>query len=146
MSARSFRPRAVWIAIAVLLIGVPPVLAQPSDADYSKLARRISQGDTVFITTQTEGEVRGRLVRIAPEAIIVATEQGERTVAFSDVGWIEKRGDPVWHGALIGAVILGLRHGGGRGCELLARLQQGGARSPGWVSLSARQLAASSTG
>ena len=71
----------------------------------------------MFITTHTEGEIRGRLVRIAPEAIVVASERGERTVAFSDVGWIEKRGDPVWNGAVIGAFILGYGMGGGAGAS-----------------------------
>jgi hypothetical protein len=105
------------IAIAIVLAGSVSALAQPSEADYSKLSRRVDEGDTVFVTTRTEGLIEGRLVRLAPEAIIVASEQGERTVAFSDVGWIEKRGDPVWNGGLIGAGILGFGMMGGAGAS-----------------------------
>ena len=90
-----------------------------SDIDYSKLSKRVHPGDTVFVTTHAEGEIRGRLVRLAPEVIVVTSDQGERTVAFNEIGWIEKRGDPVWNGALIGAGILGwpMMAGAGASCS-----------------------------
>ena len=117
MSAPAFRPRLVWIGIVILLIGASSVLAQPSDSDYSNVTRRLSPGDTVFITTHTEGEIRGRLVRMSPEAIVVAGDHGERSVASRDIGWIEKRGDPVWMGTLIGAGLFGFAMMGAAGAS-----------------------------
>ncbi len=81
--------------------------AQMSDTDYSHLSHRISPGDSLFVTTRTEGEMRGRLVRLSPDEIVVASTHGNQTIPFSNIGWIEKRGDPLWNGALIGAGFLG---------------------------------------
>jgi hypothetical protein len=117
MSARSFRLRVVLTAVVSALSS--SAFAQMSDADYSNLSHRISPGDSLFVTTRTEGEIKGRLVRLSPDEIVVASTHGNQTIPFSNIGWIEQRGDPLWNGALIGAGLLGfsMMAGAGASCS-----------------------------
>ena len=113
--------RAPMVASALtaglMMCGAPDASAQLPDSAFTKLNQRISTADTVFVTTRDAGEIRGRYVRLSADAIVIATEQGERTIPFDDVGWIEKRGDPLWNGALIGAGIFGFSMMGAAGAS-----------------------------
>jgi hypothetical protein len=115
MSACSFLLRVVLTAVVSVLSS--SAFAQMADADYSSVSHRISPGDSLFVITRTEGEIRGRLVRLSPDEIVVASTHGNQTIPFSNIGWIEKRADPLWNGALIGAGLLGFSMMGGAGAS-----------------------------
>ena len=92
--------------------------AQLSDAEYSTVARRVAPGATIFVTTRTAGEIRGRLVRLTPDAVVITADgAGEQVISFGDVAWMERRGDPIWDGALIGGSIWGFGSLAGAGAS-----------------------------
>jgi len=117
MSARSFPLRIALIAVAIGVGVSSSTLAQISDAGYSKLSRQVSDGDHVFVTTRTAGEIRGRLVHLSSDAVVVASGLQEQTILLSDIAWMEKRGDRLWNGALIGGGLLGFALMGGAGAS-----------------------------
>jgi hypothetical protein len=50
------------------------------------------------------GEMRGKLVRLSPTSLAILANGQEREILSTGIASIEKRGDPLWNGALIGAV------------------------------------------
>ena len=106
MSAPSARLRVVLIAVATWLGWSSSTLAQMSDDEYAALSHHVSVGDTVYVTTHTAGEIRGRLVHLSADSVVVASGAHPQAISFRDIGWIEKRGDPLWNGALIGGGLL----------------------------------------
>lgn len=59
----------------------------------------------VFVEEKTGAETRGRLISITPAAIAIDVDGSQRTFAAADVAKIERRGDSLRNGALIGAAI-----------------------------------------
>jgi hypothetical protein len=105
------------VVTAMAIAFTRSVYAQLSDPDHSALMHRISPGDTIFVITRTEGEIAGRFVRLLPDELVVASTLGDQTIAFSNIGWIEKRGDPLWNGAVIGAGLMGFSMMGAAGAS-----------------------------
>jgi hypothetical protein len=60
---------------------------------------------TVFLTDLQGAEHRGRLIRVAPEEVVLLGTAGERTFTRSEIALIETRGDSLKNGALIGASV-----------------------------------------
>lgn len=60
---------------------------------------------TVYVLDDAGTETRGTLLRIDPDAIVVATDAGERRFEAVRVKRIQKRGDSLRNGAIIGAVL-----------------------------------------
>jgi hypothetical protein len=60
---------------------------------------------TVFLTDLRGIEYRGQLLRVDPAEVVLLGERGERTFKRSEIVQIEKRGDSLKNGALIGAAI-----------------------------------------
>jgi hypothetical protein len=59
----------------------------------------------VFVEEKSGTETRGRLMSITPAAIQIDVDGSSRTFAPADVAKIERRGDSLKNGALIGAAI-----------------------------------------
>lgn len=72
-------------------------------APFAELERRVVLGDEIFVTDREGRQARGRLTRLSLAAMVVLVGGQERTVEPAALGRIEKR-DPLWNGALIGAV------------------------------------------
>lgn len=60
---------------------------------------------TVFLTDLQGAEHRGQLIRLAPDEVVLLGRDGERTFRRNEITLIEKRGDSLKNGALIGASI-----------------------------------------
>jgi len=60
---------------------------------------------TVYLTDLRGAEYRGQLVRVDPAEVVLLGEKGERIFKRSDIVQIEKRGDSLKNGAIIGAAI-----------------------------------------
>lgn len=60
---------------------------------------------TVFLTDLQGAEHRGQLIRVAPDEVVLLGAKGERTFRRSEITLIEKRGDSLKNGALIGASV-----------------------------------------
>lgn len=109
---------ASLLVTLVLMLGISrPGAAQTVSRPFADLGRYLDPGDTVFVTGRETGETRGRLVRVSPNAVVVIVEGQEREFPSTEIGWIEKRGDSVWNGVLIGAFVLGLPFAGGAGAS-----------------------------
>ena len=92
---------ALLVCLAVIAIGSAPALAAAQSApDFSQL--HVNVGDKVYVTDMTTGvEVSGPLTSLS------ASELGINGHVFAPAPdlKIEKAGDPVWDGTLIGAGI-----------------------------------------
>ena len=74
-----------------------PVAAEP--------VMKIEGLPTVYLTDLRGIEYRGQLLRMDPAEVVLSGEKGERIFKRSDIVQIEKRGDSLKNGTLIGAAI-----------------------------------------
>ena len=85
-----------------LTLGVPrPAAAQVANRPFADLGRYLHPGDTVIVISRENGEVRGGLVRLSPTSLVVAVDGQNRELLSTEIGSIDRRGDPLWGGALI---------------------------------------------
>jgi hypothetical protein len=88
------------VACLVLLVAIPSVAEARQAHDFSRLKLRI--GDHVFVTDRATGEeFGGVLARLSATELVVAG----RLVTPRPGLIIERRGDPVWEGAVIAGAI-----------------------------------------
>lgn len=92
---------------AVLVAGLAgPALAQTQSPPPPPAPMIAAEGlPSVFLTDTRGLEHRGRLLRVEPAEVVLLGEAGERTFKREEIALIEKRGDPLKNGALIGAAI-----------------------------------------
>jgi hypothetical protein len=60
---------------------------------------------TLFVTDRAGHETRGKLVRITDTEVTIAADGGDRTFAVSDVLVIDRKGDSLRNGAIVGMVV-----------------------------------------
>ena len=86
------------LAAMIIVLGLPATAgAQPPDWTL-----KLQLGKPVFLTTQSGERVEGVTGQITPDAIVVSTPAGIRTVPFRELRRAEKR-DALWTGAAVGA-------------------------------------------
>ena len=90
MRARSF------IAALVCVVAWPTIAAAQTASDFSHLPVKV--GDTIYVTEATGVEVSGPVKTLTPDALAVAGY----TFTPGSTSRIERPGDPLWDGALIG--------------------------------------------
>lgn len=94
---------AILISTLLALQVAGPVPAQTSAAQVPLIK---PEGlPTVYVTDLRGIEYRGQLLRVDPAEVILLSDKGERTFKRSDIVQIEKRGDSLKNGAIIGAAI-----------------------------------------
>jgi hypothetical protein len=86
-----------WRVVATMgcLLWAPSALAQ---SDFSNL--KIKPGDIVYVTDATGVEVSGPVTSLAPSLLSI----GSHSFAPMPGLKIERRGDPIWDGAVYGAL------------------------------------------
>ena len=98
------------------------VWAQEAKESWPGLdASRIS---TVYVTDDTGKETEGRLLRLEQDSVVILAGQIERSFEAQHVWRIQKRGDSLKNGAVIGAVVgaaFGLLAAGISDCPALHR-------------------------
>jgi hypothetical protein len=104
-------------SVILILVTWGSVEAQTAPGAFAELGQRVKPGDTIFVTGRDSAETRGRLVRLSPTSLVMAIGGQEREIPSTEIGWIERRGDAVWDGALLGAFALGLSFAGGAGAS-----------------------------
>jgi hypothetical protein len=88
------------ICALIVLAAVPATaLAQPPDWTL-----KLQLGKPVFLTTQSGERGEGATGQITPDAIVVSTPAGIRTVEYRELRRAQKR-DALWTGAAVGAGI-----------------------------------------
>jgi len=88
-------PAVAWVLLA------SPAFAQTAPS-VDKLVQKHS---TVFVLDNNGNEHVGRLLRIEPSSLTISTPEGEQSFEADRVSEIYRRGDSVWSGVKIGAVI-----------------------------------------
>jgi hypothetical protein len=88
-------------ALAALLL--TPALAQAQDVVGSWPGLKVAALETVYVTERDGRQTEGRLVGFAPDSVIVFVDGAEQRFARERVTRIERRGDSLRNGALIGA-------------------------------------------
>ena len=89
------------ISMTLVLAWTSAAAAQSVDA-FPDLARRLRIGDTVHIEDRRGDGHTGKVVDLAPDAIVIDTAGGQRRFAAADTARVVRRGDPVVNGGLIG--------------------------------------------
>ena len=91
-------------ASAALIVCALVVAAGTAHAqDFSSI--QLKNLPVVFVQERSGAETRGRLLSITPAAIAIDVDGSQRTFAAADVVKIDRRGDSLKNGALIGAAI-----------------------------------------
>lgn len=91
-----------------LLVSVCCVLMLPCFVSAQERPSPIIPGDdlpTVFLLDSYGAEYRGKLLRVDDREVRMLVNSDERTFQRNEIVRIEKRGDPLKNGAIIGAVV-----------------------------------------
>jgi len=91
--------------VAILAITLIPSAAQAQGAAQGWPGKVKAGSSTVYVLDDTGMEVSGRLLRLDPDSLVLLVGDTERRFEAARVRRIEKRGDSLRNGALIGAVI-----------------------------------------
>jgi hypothetical protein len=81
-----------------------PVLAEPSqdpDSPAAPLSRKVRPGDRLTVTTASSDRIRGTLVTLSDDVLVLSTESGEHSVPFGTIDRVSRRR----HGFLLGPII-----------------------------------------
>ena len=90
-------------ALAALLFTPAIVQAQEPPAGWQGL--ELSSLDTVYVTDDAGQRTEGKLLRFDPDALVMLVDGIERKIDKTRVMRIDKRGDSLKNGALIGAAL-----------------------------------------
>ncbi len=93
--------RYIALLAAILVPGV--VSAQGTAPSWPGLAK--AELSTVYVLDDTGVEASGKLLRLDPDSLVLLIGDTERRFDAARVKRIEKRGDSLRNGALIGAVV-----------------------------------------
>jgi hypothetical protein len=106
-----------WIGVLVAILVPGLVGAQDAPRGWPGLAT--SALPAVYVLDDTGTETSGRLLRLNPDSLDLLVDGAERRFEAVRVRRIQKRGDPLRNGALIGAAVglgLGVVAGGMSDC------------------------------
>ena len=87
------------LTAAFILLG-----AVSASAQTPNWTLKINLGKPIFLTTESGERVEGLVGQVTPDAILVATPAGVRSVKYGELRRAEKR-DALWTGAAIGAAV-----------------------------------------
>jgi hypothetical protein len=94
----------MWrVAIFIAALGPGVASAQDAAANWPGL---VSSGlSTVYVLDNTGTETSGKFLRLNPDSIVLLVDGAERRFETARVARIQKRGDSLRNGAIIGAVV-----------------------------------------
>lgn len=91
-----------FIAMVVTgLVMAAPATAQPT-ARFSALAQHLDLGDRVRVEDRAGVRYEGTVRALPPETFVVEGASGQRTFTADTVARVQRRGDPIRNGTLIG--------------------------------------------
>ena len=99
MESQSTPIAAAAVIVCALVVATGTAHAQ----DFSSI--QLKNLPVVFVQERSGAETRGRLLSITPASIAIDVDSSQRTFAAADVVKIDRRGDSLKNGALIGAAI-----------------------------------------
>lgn len=100
--------RTTWM-VMLAVVGLAAAASAQEATTFADLPLRLNVGDEVGVEDQSGVVTWGRLERLTPEEIAVtSTPGGERVFPGASVRRVQKRGDPLWNGMRLGAIIGGV--------------------------------------
>src|SRR4051812_29429243 len=102
--------------VSVLLLIAAPAAAQQATLDAGLQREGLP---TVFVQDDRGAETRGKLLRLDQQSLAILVDGQERTFELSDVRKIQRKGDSLRNGAIIGALfgaVAGVMLGGFSDC------------------------------
>ena len=96
--------RSHAFAILWLLVLAGPAFAQDPKANGSSAT---IQGGTYRIRLTTGEEISGRLLKLGPDVLQILVKGQYQEMPFDQVLQVDRKGDSLKNGAIIGAVVLG---------------------------------------
>jgi hypothetical protein len=91
--------------IAILIAAFSPGVASAQDATSNWPGLVSSQLSTVYVLENTGTETSGKLLRLNPDSIVLLVDGAERRFEAARVTRIQRRGDSLRNGAIIGAIV-----------------------------------------
>jgi hypothetical protein len=102
---------AIALAAISLLLAVALAAAQEPVRSFDQLDTRLKPGDKVWVTDAQGREIRGRVAALEADSLTIDAG-GLKSFAASDVRFVvERRGDSLGNGALIGLGVGGATFG-----------------------------------
>jgi hypothetical protein len=93
-------------ALLIVQLAAPAGQAQAQTPQVAEAPLVKPEGlPTVFLTDRQGVEHRGKLIRVEPGEVVLLGDTGQRVFERSEIAKIEKRGDSLKNGALIGAAV-----------------------------------------
>ena len=89
------------VALPVLLMVAVPATAQTVTSDWAAVPKA---NRVVYVTTDTGAEASGRLLRIDADSLTIRDRDQERTFQREHVIFVDRRGDSLRNGAIVGAI------------------------------------------
>jgi hypothetical protein len=91
--------------IAILIAAFSPGVASAQEATSNWPGLVSSRLSTVYVLDNTGVETSGKLLQLNPDSIVLLVDGAERRFETARVARIQKRGDSLRNGAIIGAVV-----------------------------------------
>ena len=80
------------------------LVAQTPAPEATVATLDVRRGEKVIVVTESE-TIRGRVLRVAADGLVLKDESGQRTVALHTLSRVERQRDSVWNGALTGYAV-----------------------------------------
>ena len=94
-----------YAVLCAALVGCAACGARQPVRVFGELPSRLDPGHTVFVIDDTGAETRGSVVTLSRDAIVLSTSAGTRSFDAARIRQIQRYGDSLWNGALIGAAV-----------------------------------------
>ena len=91
--------------LLVLGLALAPGIAYAQDTTQKWPGLSTSELSTVYILDDTGAETSGKLVRLNPDSIVILAGGAERRFDAARIRRVQKRGDSIRNGVIIGAVV-----------------------------------------
>jgi hypothetical protein len=110
----------------VLGLAFTPRMAYAQDTTQKWPGLSTSELSTVYVLDDTGAETSGKLVRLNPDSIVILAGGAERRFDAARIRRVQKRGDSIRNGVIIGAVVGAVLGGIGSGLADCPGVDQGG--------------------
>lgn len=94
----------VGVLVAALLAGGVAAAEAQTTRAFRDLGLDLNVGDRVRVTDRDGVRHDGTVRTLPPEALVISGSGGPRDFTVQTTAKVERRGDPVWTGALIGFI------------------------------------------
>jgi len=91
--------------LAVVVVALVPGVANAQDTAARWPGLASSRLSTVYVLDDSGAETSGKLLRLNPDSLVLLVDGHERQFESARVARIQKRGDSLRNGAIIGAVV-----------------------------------------